>query len=272
MFMLPLEFRFQVEKVLKSVIDDCYPYEWDEDHLTREILKGLRKSFKQVTLFGYRYELNINWEVYKYTGKPEYLYGDVAVLVQIKCRNGDTSEGVGFLEAKRRSIDSNKFDSLDYTQLENIVSIAPHALLLLYDYENITTFINSVSENSPIYYLNNYDDHVDEYFQWLYKHGRFPRSLSETHSVVLPANLIHSKASKTTSLYNRSIPFSHQLCDRYLLGFDLEYDSTAINIAKGFPQQRAYPKYVMVIRVGQNSPPPELDEPLNQDALSILEE
>ena len=264
--MLPLKFCFQVEKVLKSVIDDCYPYEWHEDHITRDILKGLRKSFRDVTLFGYRYQLNINWEVYKYTGTPEHLYGDVAVLVKIRFRNGDLSEGVGFLEAKKRSIDSNRFDSLKNTQLKDIMSNAPQAFLLLYDYENITTFINSIC------YLNDFDDYGEKYLQGFDKHGHFPRFSSETYCVVAPANLITSTSPKTTSLYNRSLPLSYQLCYRYLFGFDLEYDSTAIDIAKGYPQQRRYPRYVMVIRVGQNVPPPELDEPLNSEVLQILEE
>ncbi|MBD2254964.1 hypothetical protein [Nostoc parmelioides] len=257
--------------LLKSVIDDSFPYEWNEDYITLNLIKGLRKSFNQVTLSGYRYELNINWEVYKYTGKPETLYGDIAVLVQIKFRNGELTEGVGFLEAKIRSRDSVNFESLKPKQLSDITSNAPHALLLLYDYESITTFINSVSD---FYRVRHYfdDEGITEYLRWYNKYGYFPSFGSETHSVVVPANLISINSPKNTTLYNHSLPLSNQLCYRYLLGFDLEYNSEAINIAKGYSALRRYPKYVMVIHVGQNNDPPELETQLNLELLQPLQE
>ena len=54
------------EENIGPVISDCFPYEWDEDHITFSLLKNLRKDFNRMQYFGWDQKENIDWSAYKY--------------------------------------------------------------------------------------------------------------------------------------------------------------------------------------------------------------
>lgn len=235
-----LDFCTNVEDTIRMSIGNSFPYDWDEDYVTRLILTSLRNNFGNVTINDPDTLLNTSWLPYKLSGSSERKFGDIAIIVNIKFQDGDTLEGVSFLEAKKRVRNSPKFKALRFGQLETIRTTAPHSMLLLYDYENITQFA------WPKDYFTNWNNLM------------LP-TIPYTKSVVSQVGTVLRFKRKDTRIYKLSLPFSYQLCLRYLRGFDLEFTQKAIMIAKGFAEERfGRPLYLLTISVayGKVEPAP----------------
>ena len=67
------------------------------------------------------------------------------------------------------------------------------------------------------------------------------------------------------------MPFSFQLCFRYLRGFDLDMSREAVEAAKEFRRRRRYAKYLLVVRVNGGVPNPEEEPAVNPDFWEPLE-
>lgn len=248
------DFCIAVEKIVSGSIQDCYEYGWDENTITYTLLRQLIRHFKNVRVHGYSHELETTWEAYKYSGQEEKDFGDIALLIRIRYRDGQELEGVGLLEAKRRSLKSTRFESAQDGQLRRIVKNAPRAMLTLYDYERITSFPTSID-----FYSRQID--IKEHGQQLY--NSLPWTIPHTHCVVVPGYLAIATNSFDTTLYRNSLPLSHQLCNRYFLGFDLEHNPRVIRAAKGFSKKGRIPRYVLTVNIGQGTLPPEAKELMN---------
>jgi len=96
-------------------------------------LEGLDRPFK------------IIWDFRKLRLPEETDYGDIGILVNLTTWSNETLEGVGLLEAKRRDLTKGSFSSAKTSQLKRIVSKAPSAQLLLYDYENVSSCMDNWS-------------------------------------------------------------------------------------------------------------------------------
>ena len=234
-------FLRDLEIILREKISDHYPVDWDEDTITRNTLKELRISFKAISISGLKSRMRIQWSAFKLTGKSETKFGDVALLVNITYQNGDRIEGVAFLEAKKRKINTTKFGAIKIRQLSKIFRNTPFSMVLLYDYEDVTEFANIYSK--PFIFDN-----------WF-------KCKPCTRSVVVPTNIVLETQQKDTRLYKYSLPFSHQLFFRHLHGFDLDFRNKITNIAKGYNPSKGIPTYLIVacVAFGKTEPSQSID-------------
>ena len=255
------DFLLWIEKIVTERVYRNFPIDWDEDFVTRDLLRDLRRIRKTALHFEMeqwyslpfcwpiwnrlaKTILNIEWSAYKQTGTPERLFGDIAVLVFTQYPDGDRVEGVGFLEAKKRNPKNAKFDAIRVNQLRRIVKHAPRASMLLYDYE-------------PVHYCH-------PWRPW--------KCLPQTFAAAVPMDLALVTKKRDASLYKFSKPFSAQLL-LYLLGFELERTQRALAIAKGHEDRFGAPRYLLVLRVGVNSDvPPEDLIAYSRDRFTPIEE
>ena len=244
------KFLIELELILREQVRDHFPVDWDEDTITRNILKGLRTKLKSVKISGLKSSMKIIWSAFKITGKPETRFGDVALLVNITHQDGDRIEGVAFLEAKKRDIDTTKFGAMKIPQVVRICGNAPRSMALLYDYEDVTQFANP----HPKLFI------LEDWFEWK----------PCTCSVVVPANIIVDTKRTDTRLYKFALPFSYQLFFRYFHGFDLEFEKESIDIAKGYAPSKGLPTYLIVACVAFGKAEPFMDIPFERNSFTEL--
>lgn len=246
------DFLFSIENTIKEEVGYNFPRNWDEDFITRSLLKSLRKKFNtrtQIYLdepcsfcliampFPLRHvwHITLEWDAYKMSGSDENKFGDIAILVVIKYPDGDKVEGVAFLEAKRIYESSHNFEAIDFKQLKRISKHAPKASVLLYDFNSILYDFNPICLCRPYWRI------------W------------HTYAVTAPIDLVIATRKRDMSLYKFSIPFSVRLI-KHLLGFCLEHADEPIRIAKGYQEKYGTPLYLLVARVGIGVEPPLSDE------------
>ena len=222
------QFREDLEGAVNSVIQKIRGdglSDWNEDYITRELLYEYRQRFRKIEIKSGKKVIQITSEAYKLSGrlKAEPRFGDIALIVRIRYSD-KIVEGVAFLEAKKKQEGGNNFDAIKRKQLETIYEHAPHALLLLYDYENIAN---------------------DQDYKLQKPYGI--RSSRSIHAVTLPINLALNFDIKNTTLYRFSSPLSYQVLGRYFRGLDLEFSKEAVKIAKGYMRDLGLPKFLVVI-------------------------
>jgi hypothetical protein len=222
-----------LEKTIDSFIKNLTPHEWDEDFITRGLLKHLRSSLSGIKLKGKDYRKNIKWEPYKLTGNPETKFGDIALVVNISYKDGTNINGAAFLEAKIRYREETTFDAMKDTQAKRILTNAPRAQYLLYDYEDITNFLDIPSE------IRFFD----------YRRSAFVPFIPKTRSVCVPLNLADSSGIEDTLLYRYGTPLSFMLACRYFQGLDLEFDDISKKVATGYLEQFGKPRYILKIDI-----------------------
>ena len=239
------EFTSKIEGILEDEVKRLLPGYWDEDQLTINFLIALTRQLSNKTIVDLRGVSKVYINAFKQSGTlTETKYGDIAVILNITFPDGEKLEGVGYLEAKKRTEGAITFDAVRETQLETINGNAPQAKLLLYDYEPITGFVPTYFEEE-IYYRH---------------HFRSLRLMPTTHSVALPLNLALQVKHYDTKLYKFGLPFSHQLTFRYMYGQDLEFEKSALDASKGYADRQNLSRYVLTITVG---PEDKIDEPDN---------
>jgi hypothetical protein len=226
----------QIENLLVEHVKENYRADWDEDFITRSILKGIRQELNLANVVDFKDKIRINWVPYKLTGKAENKFGDIAILVNISYRDGDKIEGVAFLEAKKKRPGHIKFEEIRFVQLKRIRKWAPSSMILLYDYDDIMQFSDFLFAG-------------DLYRGWNYK--------PYTFAVVIPTGIVIQTAKRDTTLYKFSLPFSYQLVFRYFNGLDLEFRNTPLEIAKGYARDKGLPAYLVTVSITQGKAEPE---------------
>ena len=78
----------------------------------------------------------------------------------------------------------------------------------------------------------------------------------------LPNPLAKSLASYDRALYKFSIPFSFQLCSRYLRGYDLEMNKETIENVKSHVKRFGKPDYLWLVAVSTG-----VQEPVAPDGI-----
>ena len=209
-----LKFCQKLEEEIQEEIQDAYPNEWTEDYITLRIAKVLRGfSYSQIEYLKSYQNIIIN--AYKLKGQNETKFGDLAIVINIENKDGDSIKGVAFLEAKRRYKNSNEFQAMKFDQLERIYSNAPNAKLLLYNYQPMSIIAPT-----------GLDVKVGG-------EGILPK-MPVTFSSIAPLNTAIKLGRKDERIQKITIPFSYQFAFRYLFGFDLEFHEDLVNAAEGF--------------------------------------
>lgn len=232
------ELTGKLENVIRRSISGLSAHEWNEDFITFNLFKEIRNE-----LFGLRIvdrdrdeKRKINWEVYKLKGTHESKFGDVALVINIDYRDGTSINGVAFLEAKKRDWRKTTFGAMKLPQAKRILKNAPRSQYLLYDYEEITNFLNS-------------NLYLEELRSYHFRRGSKIPSIPVTRAVCVPLNLAVARSSRDTSLYRYGTPLSEMLSDRYFQGLDLEFDETSKKVATGYLEKFGLPKIVMKIDI-----------------------
>src|SRR5690554_4811639 len=109
---------------------------------TLNLLRDLRNGLSSSRFIGRDRKSDINWQLYKLKGTFENKFGDIALIVNINYRDGTSVNGAAFLEAKKRDWRKTTFGTMKLPQAKKILKNAPHSQYLLYDYEEITNFLN----------------------------------------------------------------------------------------------------------------------------------
>lgn len=234
-----IEFTGWLEHVIRGSIGTVSGHEWDEDFITLNLLRDIRSELSGSRFTGRDSRSSIDWQIYKLKGTFENNYGDIALVVNINYKDGTSINGAAFLEAKKRDWRKTTFSAMNTPQAKRILKNAPRSQYLLYDYEEITNFLNGslyLEEISPFYHKR-----------------RLQVSFAPvTRAVCIPLNLAVATAFKDTILYRHGVPLSQMLSTRYFQGLDLEFDDQAKQIATGFLTKFGLPKYVVKVDISTN--------------------
>lgn len=233
------EFTGRIEEIIRTSVSNHSGHEWDEDFITRKLLIDLRNELRGISLVGKDQKRNINWQAYKLKGTYEKNFGDVALVVNISYKDGTSIHGAAFLEAKKRDWRKTTFSAIKTSQAKKILKNAPRSQYLLYDYEEITSFLNG----------SLYSEDMEHY---RYLRGYCIPFSGVTKTVCVPLNLAVATGNKDTLLYRHGLPLSMMLSSRYFQGLDLEFDETSKNIATGFLKSFGLPKFVVKIDIFEN--------------------
>lgn len=195
---------------------------WKEDFITAEILERLNElpvySLRQEA--GYK---NVALESFKFSGNPEYAFGDVAVVVKVEFEKGKSIEGVAYLEAKRiyhkKKNEQCSFDSIDWGRLEDYASSSHAHYVMLYD----------VDLNSDIEFIC---------------------------KTILTRHFLEIRKNKR-DVYPYCEYFHQLMCFRLFMGYGLDFDPQAVESAKGFGESNLFSKYLLTATV-THTPEPEV--------------
>lgn len=107
---------------------------WEENHITTQLLNAIGK---EGDVAWEDLAQHVKWSAYKLSGKPETLYGDLALIVKVYLAPSVVVEGVAFYEAKRQYFGEGGkvegFKALKERQTSRIASQTHASHVLLYD-------------------------------------------------------------------------------------------------------------------------------------------
>ena len=224
------DFVLKLEEVISAVVRAAAPLSWDEDHITYSLLSAVRTTLNGAHIVGLHRPCKFAAQAYKLRGTGENLYGDIAVLVRLTSWDSEVLEGVGFLEAKKRSLAPPTFEAFKIAQARRITRSASRAQLLLYDSADITGF----ADNIPLL---------------IHPYGWFHFLVPKTHALCTPLSTAVHVGRCTPSLYKYGLPLSIQLACRFLRAIDLEFGTAPLAAAQGAAEVAGGVKYVLSVGV-----------------------
>ncbi|OHD65402.1 MAG: hypothetical protein A2176_15725 [Spirochaetes bacterium RBG_13_51_14] len=231
---------FEMESIVYSNVKENFPDTWNRNFMTRSLFSDLKKLFHGKTIHTPGNTMKSFWRLYHSKEEAETVFGDIALIMNVSYHDGQTAEGVAFIDIAEKDPGKNTFSSLNKNKMRKLLSIAPHAQLLLFDYDTITGMAFPTTAESII------GNHPHSWNNWI----------PYTHAVSVPANLALPLDIKTTGLYKVSLPLSYQIYSRYLYGLDLDYSRPALETATGIKTGRGNPKYLVLIAVSHGGAEP----------------
>lgn len=229
-----------VDQLLDRCIRGCYPRAWNEDHITYSWLSKLSEAWPSLAPARHG-PIDVSWDAYKMDGALEEENGDVAFLIDLRFDNGNTLQGVGFLEAKR-IYTSGRFDALKWKQLIGLEANSTNHQLLLYDYDPVQT---EFSQFESICYFD--CEECGEEQELRCYHGYADKS----SAIVVPS--VHAIAYEEKGRVLESIGYrlAEQIIMRYFRGLDLNFDKDLV--AKVLAGVAGGAKYLAVATVSVGS-------------------
>ena len=128
----------QLESLVYANVRESYPARWDRDHITRELFSGLKRLLHGKTIHTPGSAMRSSWQLYRTKGDQEPGFGHCAILVRVAYHDGQTVTGAAFFETAEKDGGKNTFSHIAKNHYRKMLSVAPHAQLLLYDYDTIT--------------------------------------------------------------------------------------------------------------------------------------
>jgi hypothetical protein len=213
-----------LESIFSEICQSSYPLEWDENHISFQLMKHLRQLFSNRTINFNNWSKIIDWRSFKNKGKQETNYGDITLFVNVQFSSGETLKGVVNIEAKR-DFESNNFESVDHEQLDRILLNVPYSHLLLYT-------------------------HAEQKLQ-----QKFPdESTWTSHFWISPINTARQLLKQTSTSDNwkvlrTSFPFTMFLTSRIFWGFDLDFRDDIIKDIENGLNKIINPSFLGIVNV-----------------------
>jgi hypothetical protein len=232
-----LEMEQMMEHEMREAVTSHFPLDWKEDPITHDLMKRLRNTFRNTTLYGTRFPLQLEWEIYKFHGRRETSHGDIGLFLRYRLPTGAAIDAAGFLEAKIRGRNTTKFLQVRREQVTRVLARSPQTRLLLYDY-NAVAVLDGLDWDFPHPFRRAVYAHV-------------------THGPVLPLQLAATVNHYDDTLYRFCHSFAHQFTRRYFQLHDLDFSEQAVRAVQGFPSELGSPGIIMVVRAapqGQELP------------------
>jgi|GEM_PF-539253 len=224
------EMLHDIEKIISYFVKESYLKKWEKEAVLRKILINLIRLFNQKTISLQNSSMKSALTLYTLKPTLEPIISDFAIILDINFHDGYETEGVVFFKTLLRDNDKNTFSDLKKDKLKKIISVSPFSSLILFDYDIIAGMALPPA---------NHSDKV------------FTETAYATNCVVVPGNLAMNLGQKNTGLYKISTPFSHELLNRYSFGLNLDYSSSALDVAKGFKTDKGYVQNLLHIAIGQ---------------------
>jgi hypothetical protein len=246
------EFKKRLESIIADHVAKAYPYNWDENSITFGIVSEFQTTFAHCRLAGLPLEIDIACQAYKLRPPEETHFGDIGLLISARLRDGSTVEGAALIEAKLRHLKTHRFKQITVTQARQIARNVPHAMMLLYDYDEVP-----VHDAAPEFYLP----------FW----GVFQSDRTITRAPIVPLSLVAETAKNDRSLYDFACSPSFQFAHRYFQCLDLDFSTKAISAIKGFPGKIGQPAHIMTIQItaAGGQLPPAAD--INDEDFDLIE-
>jgi hypothetical protein len=217
------EWVWSVENLITQSVGGCAARSWQEDHISYTWIDQLRQSQRSISVTGLPRPFRIAWDAYKADGRTlEEKHGDIAFLVKQTFPNRSEVTGVAFLEAKR-VYKSGAFEKLDWTQLnKQSVNSSSHRLAL---YDNQDVRLNWLWNLPCVFPYPYFHPYCEEIYHYL----ECEAIKFATRATVCLSQHALAYGKKNRELYELSIPLSHQLCLRYFMGQDLDYNPRLVS-------------------------------------------
>jgi hypothetical protein len=223
-----LDEHFVMDKIIQLSIKECAADEdrWDENYITLELLKSLKKYFRSSGNKLFTENRSILLNAYKNKGKIENKYGDITFIIRRFINRNNYVDGLGFCEAKKE-YESYKLESLSTEQLVRMNNEVPNHKLLLH--------------------LRQYNQSFEPKHRRM---GIWPHWFSHSPylACTIPSiNAVKLKSKQARDYLPDSIPLSYQIMGKYLEGFDLTYDA---NLLEKISRGESYGRYLVAIVYG----------------------
>jgi hypothetical protein len=226
------EFENRLEHIIADRVTKAYPYNWDENSITFGIVADFQTSFARCQLSGLPLEIDIACQAYKLRPPEETHFGDIGLIISARLRDGTVVEGAALIEAKLRHLKNNRFQQITIGQPRRIVRNAPHAMMMLYDYDKV-----------PMY------DAASSPYQPFWKIYQMRGAVAITQAPTVPLTLVAETRKSDRSLYDFACSPSFQFAHRYFQCLDLDFSKDAISAIKGFPGKIGRPAHIITIQV-----------------------
>jgi len=247
--MTELTYRRWIVEVNDSIsksIQDCYPRQWNENHISYTWLKSLLRTYRHVLIKDLPFNYAVGLDAYKASGEVEKNHGDIAVLVVMHYKSGVELEGAGLLEAKR-VYDSDLYDALKWSQLELQQCKTSNHRVLLYDHQSISESTKKLTAQAVCKFC-------------------YSLPFPAVNAATIPTPHVLAHKSRSRSIHSLSHPLSFQLCCRYLHGYDLDYDEAVVSAVKaGVAGGIDFLVVAHVVEGGETEPSPREIEVSSQE-------
>ena len=223
---------YKLEDIFSNICKNSFPYEWDENHISYQLMKQLREIFSNRTIYFNDWSKIVDWRSFKNKGKQETNYGDITLFVTVQFTSNEILKGVVNIEAKR-DFSSGNFESIDLLQLSRIHKNLPYSHLLLY---------------------NSRPQELQQ---------KFPdESTWRSHLWISPINTARQMFIQTTTNDNwkvlrTSFPFTMFLTSRIFWGFDLDFRTEIIKDIEEGENKIINSSYIGIVNVHYKNQSPQ---------------
>jgi hypothetical protein len=225
-----------LENVFASICRNSYPLEWDENHISFQLMSQLRQIFSNRVINFNGWSKIVDWRSFKNRGKQETKYGDIALIVNVQFSSGETLKGVANIEAKR-DFNSGNFESIDLPQLDRIFTNSPYSHLLLYTHSG-----HELQQKFP-------DESTWRSNIWISPINTAKQLLTQT-------------GNDNWKVLRTSFPFTMFLTSRIFWGLDLDFRDNVINDVESGLNNIINPSFLGIVNVYyENQRPIEISLP-----------